>query len=79
MQPNIRKNATTNYTELDSQFPVDLVNKKVGRFSNSPHSLNSTLNKQREELMNKFNTDHEMKYLQHQVRRMESPDFIEQT
>ena len=57
------------------QLPPEMTNKRVGRFSNSPNALNSSLNQKRDDLMREFNRDHEMQYLQHQVRRMESPEL----
>ena len=59
-------------------IPSHLMNKKVGRFSSSPNSFTTELNKKRDELLHQFNKDHEMEYLKHQVRRMESPEQVTQ-
>ena len=49
---------------------------KIGRYSNSPHQMQHTLNVKRDELLYEFNKAQELNYLKEQVRRMESPEAL---
>ena len=76
IQSRARQNKSNYGATIGSpQLPPEMANKRVGRFSNSPNALNSSLNQKRDEVMREFSRDHEMQYLQHQVRRMESPEL----
>ena len=56
-QPGLRQNAT-NYGDsigsIANANSSQILNKRVGRFSNSPHTLNSELLKKQDEIMRGF-------------------------